>query len=179
MDMILSYRKYVLFSIIGLISILLVAYSLEGISMSLLNHPEEEVVVSSPMEGKITFNHAPAVGAKIERWLKWKDDVGETDTTITDENGNFSFPIIKDKVILSKISTFVMAQEIRVYFNGNEYPIWAKAKWDKGMYGELNGVPVNFRCELTDAFIAVEAGEGMLGTSCKWDKIKTKEEYND
>lgn len=151
------------------------SYSIEGVSMSLLNHPEEEVVVSSPMEGKITFNNKPVAGAKVERKLKWKDDTWETDTTTTDEQGNFSLPMVKDNVTLSKISTFVMAQEIRVYHEGTEYPIWAKAKHDKGIYGELDGRPSNFRCELTDAFIAVEAGEGMLGTSCKWDKIKPED----
>ncbi len=143
--------------------------------MSLFNKPEEEVVVCSPMEGKITYKNEPVSGAKIERFLKWKDDVGETDVAYTDKAGNFKLSEIKDTVTLSKISTFVMAQEIRVYYSGNEYPIWAKAKWDKGIYGELNGIPVNFRCELTDEFITVEAGEGMLITSCKWDSIKSKE----
>lgn len=171
MDMILPYRKYVSF-IIGLISILLVAYSLEGVSMSLLSHPEEEVVVSSPMEGKITFNNAPAAGAKIERLLKWKDDVGETDTTITDENGNFSLPIIKDKVTLSKISTFVMAQEIRVFYDGKEYLIWTMGKRSKKKYGELGGKPTNFRCELTDEDRPMRLERALLVTTCKWEMIE-------
>lgn len=173
--MILFINTKVLLVQISLIFIILTVYSVEGFSMSFLNHPEEEVVVSSPLEGKITFNGAPVAGAKIERLLVWKDDVGETDTAITDKDGNFNFPLIKDRVTLSKISTFVMHQEIRVYYEGVEYPIWAKAKSDKGLYGELNGMPVNLRCELTDDFVAVKAGEGLFGTSCKWDSIKIKE----
>lgn len=156
----------------AILFIILIAWSLEGFSMSLLNKPEEEVVVFSPMEGKITFNNIPVEGAKVERFLKWKDDTGEKDTTTTDADGNFSFPIKTDKVILSKISTFVMSQEIRVYYKDNEYPVWAKAKWDKGLYGELDGIPANFRCELTDDLTRVEAGEGMTYTLCKWDSIK-------
>ena len=154
---------------------LLLVFSVEAESMSLLFNPEEEVVVCSPMKGRITFNGESVAGAKVERFLKWKDEIGETDNTITDENGNFSLPIIKDKVKLSKISAFIMAQEIRVYFSGNTYPVWAKAKHDKGLYDELNGEPVNFTCELTDEFITVDAGKGMLITSCKWDSIKQKE----
>ena len=173
--MILFHKNKVLPIQVGLIFIILTTCSLEGFTMSFLNHPEEEVVVSSPIEGKITFKNAPAAGAKIERLLKWKDDKGETDTTITDENGNFSLPVIKDKVTIGKVTTFVMAQEIRVYYKDVEYTIWYKAKSDKGLYGELDGIPVNFRCELMDEFISIDTGIDMLGTSCKWDSIKPKE----
>lgn len=124
------------------------------------------------MKGRITFNGESVSGARVERFLKWKDETGEVDNTMTDENGNFSLPIIKDKVKLSKISTFIMAQEVRVYYSGNTHPKWAKAKHGKGLYGELDGEPVNFTCELTDEFVTVDAGEGMLITSCKWSSIK-------
>ena len=140
--------------------------------MSFLYHPEEEIVICSPMEGRITFNGAPAAGAKLERFVKWKDEDGQTDTTFTDGNGYFRFPIIKEKAKLPKLSQFVIGQEIHVYFNGDKYPVWAKAKREKGLYGELDGSPVNFRCDLTDELAPVDAGKGMLLTSCKWDSIE-------
>ena len=71
-----------------------------------------------------------------------------------------------------------MAQEIRVFVKGVEYPIWVKAKRGKALHDELGGKPVNFRCELTDEVIPVDLGvdvgpgSGLLGTSCKWDSIE-------
>ena len=132
---------------------------------------EEEVVIFSPMEGLITLNGEPVPDAKIERWLKWKDEEGEKDYFVTDKQGRFSIPIKKDVVTLSTISQFVMAQEVRVFVDGVEYPIWILSKGSKVIFGELGGVPVNFRCELTDELVRVEVEDGLLGTSCKWDLI--------
>lgn len=146
--------------------------------MSLLHHPEEELVLCSPMEGKITHNGIPVVGAKVERLIKWKDDVGQTDATTTDENGFFTLSIVIEKAKLPKLTQFVVAQELRVFYKGSEYQIWAKAKREKGLFDELYGIPVNFRCELTDELSLVDTGDdssGMLLTSCKWDSIKKKE----
>ena len=157
--------------------LVLLAYSLEGVSMSLLTRPEEEVVLCSPMEGRITFEGKPAVGAKIQRFIKWKDQVGEYDTVFTNDKGKFFLPEIKKKVKLNKIATFAVAQEVRVLYMGIEYPIWVKSKREKGIYGELGGQPVNFRCELTDDLVPIELGDeavggsGLLASSCKWDSI--------
>ena len=45
-------------------------------------------------------------------------------------------------------------------------------KRSKNEYGELGGIPINFRCDLNDEAIRVEVDNGLLGTSCKWDTIK-------
>ena len=132
---------------------------------------EEEVVIFSPMQGQITLNGKPVSNARIERYLKWKDEEGERDYFETDGDGWFEIPVKQDVVKLSTISQFVIAQEIRVYVDDVEYPIWAKAKREKGLFDELEGKPVNFRCELTDDFARVEAGRGTLLTSCKWDSL--------
>ena len=132
---------------------------------------EEEVVIFSPMQGQITLNGKPVSNARIERYLKWKDEEGERDYFETDGDGWFEIPVKQDVVKLSTISQFVVAQEIRVFIDDVEYPIWAKAKREKGLFDELEGKPVNFRCELMDDFARVEAGRGTLLTSCKWDSI--------
>ena len=90
----------------------------------------------------------------------------------TDENGYFELPIKTDVVTLGKLSTFVMAQEIYVHFQGEKLPVWAKSKRKKGLYGELDGVPQDLKCDLADGLVRLEVGEGMLLTSCKWDLIK-------
>lgn len=140
--------------------------------MSLLKHPEEEIVLSSPFEGVITLNHQPLAGAKVMRVLTWFETENATDSAETDKQGKFSLPVVTKTLALNKIGEFVVSQEIVVRYNGKEYPIWTKAKWNKGLYGELSGKPENFRCELTDEFKLVEEGKGLLATACKWTGIK-------
>lgn len=144
--------------------------------MSIFPEKTEDVVVASPMEGRITFNGNPVAGAKMERWLKWKDERGEVETTVTDGSGEFHFNAKQDSVKLSPLTEFVIGQEIRVYHEGTEYMIWYKAKVNTDMYGELGGRPTNLRCELTAEPVRVEAGEGLLGTSCVWDSIEPQGE---
>lgn len=152
--------------------ILLLTLSAETASMSFFTKPEEEVVLGSPIKGLITYKSEPAVNAKLERTIKWQDDVGETYSVTTDESGRFDLPIKKAKVKLSTISMFVMSQEIYVHYNNEKYLIWTIGKSSKVLYGELGGEPTNFRCELTDEVVAVEVKDGLLGTSCVWDSIE-------
>ena len=140
--------------------------------MPFFSKEKHDVVICSPMEGVITYKDKPVSGAKVERWLKWKDEKGEKDYVITDNNGKFSLPIVEDTVSLSPVSQFVMAQEIQVYFKDKKVPIWAKAKHGKGLYDELGGEPKGFSCELTDEFKKVDVDNGMLITSCTWKIIE-------
>ncbi|MDH5354711.1 MAG: hypothetical protein OEY09_09745, partial [Gammaproteobacteria bacterium] len=84
----------------------------------------------------------------------------------------FSLPIKKDKVRIPLLGEFRVAQEIYVYYKDEKIPIWAKSKIDINEYGELDGKPINFRCELTDELVVLENFNGLFGTSCKWDFIE-------
>ena len=159
-----------------LLILFLLIYSAEGVAMSFFTKPEEEIVLGSPMEGKLTLHGKPVVGARMVRWITWKDETGETDTTYINEDGRFNLPVIKVKAKLNKIVQFVAHQEINVSYKGNQYQIWVMGKFGKGMFSELNGKPINFRCELTDEIRRVETDDGLLGTSCKWDSIETYKE---
>jgi len=134
--------------------------------------PEEEVVLFSPMQGQITLNGKPVANARVERFLKWKDETGESDSFSTNQDGQFKIPVKKDAVKLSTISKFVIAQEIRVFIGKDEYLIWTMGTGNKTSYGELGGKPVNFRCELSDEMRRVDVDDGLLGTSCQWDSIE-------
>jgi hypothetical protein len=68
-----------------------------------------------------------------------------------------------------------MAQEIYIYIGQEEFPIWGMSKFSKELYGELNGIPKNFICDLADDLVSTDtAGDGVLYTSCKWDSIKER-----
>lgn len=133
-----------------------------------------EVVLFSPMQGKLTYQGKPAANAKIVLHVIWKDEVGEKETYYANEKGEFSLPIKKDKVRIPLLGEFNILQEIWVYYNDKEIPIWGRARGNIVEYGELGGIPINFRCELTDEPVSLNDKEGLFITSCKWDLIEKK-----
>jgi len=152
--------------------VILAAFTLEGVSMSFFTKTEEEVVLFSEMEGHITFNGEPVKNTKIERLIKWKDDVGEKDYIETDEKGYFNFKEVKVMAKLSPLSQFTVLQELTAFFNDKEFVIWTMGKRTKHKYGELDGIPINLRCELTDEDNPMRLKSGLIVTTCKWDKIE-------
>lgn len=132
----------------------------------------KEVVLSSPLEGTLTFDGKPAANAEIIRILKWKDDVGETESYFANEQGHFSLPLKKAKVRIPPLAEFVISQTILVRHEGQEIQIWGRTKRGTEIYNELGGRPVNFRCELTDEIEFIDVSDGLFGTSCKWDNLE-------
>jgi hypothetical protein len=108
----------------------------------------------------------------VVRKVDWNGNEEKPDSVVTDEAGRFSFPVMNRVLRRLFPVEFVAFQDIFVHFQGQEYQIWAMSKHDEGEeYGELGGIPVNLRCELTDELIPVEAKGGLFGTSCVWDSI--------
>jgi hypothetical protein len=141
----------------------------QGVAASMFKSNEENVTISSPFEGHITLNGKPAVGAKVERTLIWKDDIGETDSTTTDASGYFKLPAVNDTVKISPISTFVISQDISVTYENNTYAIWITGKSSTEMYSEFGGQPMNFRCELSDDEKHLRDNHSLITTRCSWD----------
>ena len=131
-----------------------------------------DVVLFSPMEGKMTYKGAPAANAKIVRTIIWKGDEGETDVFYTAQDGTFRLPIKRASIRVPMLTEFVLTQEVSVFYKGEEFTVWVKRKEELGLYGELDGKPINFRCELTDEEIYLEDFNGLFTTSCKWDSIE-------
>lgn len=150
-------------------------FPIKGVAMSMFSGEEQEVVLFSPMEGVITFEGKPAVGAKVVRWVKWKDEVGEKDAVSLSDDGKFAFSVKKDRVKLNPISKFVVTQRLTVAYKNEEYVIWAMGNGKVVMYGELGGKPLGLTCELTNERARIEVEDGLLMTSCQWDTIETKE----
>ncbi len=162
------YARYLL----GLSFLIMSVYSIEGVAMSSLLGTE--VVLFSPLIGKITYQGKPAANAKIVRLVRWKDDAGESDIFHTTANGEFSLPIKTTNVRIPMLAEFVISQEVTVIYNGSEFDIWLKSTTDIDEYGGLGGNPKNLRCELTDEAVNQENFNGLFSTSCKWDLIIKK-----
>lgn len=163
--LIISFSKFIAVAIF-------IAFTIEGVSMSLFSKEKEEVVLFSEMEGHITLNGNPVKNAKIQRDIKWKDDVGEKDFFETDDKGYFKLGELNAKAVLSGFSQLVVTQELTIIYKNNSFIIWSMGKLNKEKHGELGGIPINLRCDLKDEPIRVEVESGLLGTSCKWDSIK-------
>ena len=140
--------------------------------MSLLPSPQE-VVLASPMEGTLTFNGKPISGVKIQRKLSWYDDEGRfEDFVVTNTNGHFILPVIKDTVKVSGLMPLVISQEISARHNGEDVLIWALGKDSKIEYGELGGKPVNMRCELSNEKRITRDYNTPMMTRCTWDSLE-------
>ncbi len=150
---------------------LLMLLSLKGTAMSLFTLPEEEIVLFSEMKGYITLNGERVKNAKIERLIKWKDDVGEKDYFTTGEDGSFYLPTVTIKATLPKFREFVASHEINVFIKDKKYPIWVLSKMNKKIYGELEGKAVDMTCELESEEKILRFKDSFLLTHCKWKKI--------
>jgi hypothetical protein len=147
--------------------ILIVIWPSQGLAMSFFGS-KQSVVIASPLSGVITYEGAPVSNVKVERWLKWKDEDGETQESYTNEKGEFSFPQVSDKVRISPLSVFVITQNIHVYRNGGKATVWSIGKANYELYGEFGGEPKEFTCELTGDGEAVRSDGALIWTSCKW-----------
>lgn len=130
---------------------------------------KSEIVVFSPLEGRLLFKGDPAPNADISVWISWKDKKGETLHYKTDENGYFSIPqktaLYKDNALVQ----LVITQEITVEYGGENHLIWTLSKTDGGLNVEFGGEPKNLTCELTEGLNTIRTDEVLMGTKCNWE----------
>ena len=133
----------------------------------------EKVCIASGFEGRLTFQGKPASGARVVRKFNWKDEKGETEEIIADEDGRFSFPTHWDELRRLLPVQFVAHQSIFVYYHYKEYQIWGMGKMDKREFSEFGGKkPENFGCELTDEIRRIDLENEFVGTNCTWDSTE-------
>ena len=130
-----------------------------------------EAVLFSALEGQLTLQGKPATGAKINLWIKWKNEEGEHFSFTADENGFFHIP---QKVATYKenaLAQIVITQEITVEYGNESYLIWTLSKTSIHQFGELGGKASKLTCELTNDLEATRTDDILMGTSCSWDSI--------
>jgi hypothetical protein len=131
-----------------------------------------DVVLFSPLQGKLTYQGESASGAQINRTLAWKNKSGETESFFANEAGEFFLPMKAATIRIPGLAQLVVHQYIEVIFKGQSYPVWTYGKMERELNSELGGSAVNLLCELTDEVVRVEAPNGSLGTSFKWTYIE-------
>lgn len=146
---------------IKIITILGLGVLVLSILGGLFKKPEvTEAVLFSAVDGRVVKGGEPQAGATLIR--EWEfSEVGVTgrDETIVDEQGRFSFPIVKIPYRRSRFlaQEIVISQLIRVQLNEEEWRVWAGSKRnfragtefaDFGEAGESNEVPLRVVVDL-------------------------------
>lgn len=156
--------------IVVLVGIVFFTFVASGVAMtSLIRGEKTEIVVFSPMEGRLLFEGRPVSDAELELWVKWKDKKGETYHFRTDESGLFSIPRITDTYRDSPLAQLVITQEITVEYRGESYLIWTLSKGSGKLNVEFGGEPKNLVCELTEDLRPIRTDDALLGARCTWE----------
>lgn len=135
---------------------------------------KKEAVLFSTLEGQLTLNGAPAAGAKIKLWIKWKDAEGEYFDYTADEKGYFLIPEKSATYKESAIAQIVITQEITVNYEHTEYLIWTLSKTSTHRYGELGGRPENLTCEISNDLEPIRSNDILMATNCRWDSVSNQ-----
>lgn len=134
-----------------------------------------DVVLFSPMQGKLTYQGKPAANAKIVRHLIWKDQAGTKDIFYADENGYFSIPEKIENIKIPAFGEFRIVQQLDVHYENQEFMIWVKGSEHIDKFGGLKGPLENLSCEITSEIEKDYDFPGLFGTSCKWNNFSKKD----
>ena len=147
-----------------IISILLLLFSYGVTAMSV------KQCLFSEMTGVINFEGKPMAGVKLVRMVDYNK--AKYDETVTDENGNFHFPVIYRSNIVGMFlpMQFVVNQKITAYKDDVEYLVWRATTMNSTENYEARGKPLIVSCELTleeESYIPIDGN--LIYGHCTWD----------
>ena len=123
--------------------------------------------VFSAVEGVLTRNGEPVKGATIVRKVEWQRE--DSDKTVTDENGHFSFPAMYHRSAMKLLpAEFVASQDIIAIVDDDEYFLWHTTKREPEENAELRGSPMVFQCELSKEPRFDHSYDASIETICTW-----------
>ena len=127
-----------------------------------------EVYLFSDVSGYLTYENKPASNATVRRIVEMDGESYE-DTTETNSDGFFSFDALtkKERNILPK--EFVSHQKLIAEYDSKNILIWETVKRSEEENSELEGKPLNLKCELTDDTKFVHMMLHSIGTNCTWE----------
>ena len=121
---------------------------------------------------QLFFKGEPAAHAKVIRSyeLASKNEKHE-EFAVADAQGRFSFDsiVVQYRTPVLGPVEFLSRQRVFVEYQGEEYPIWVGAKFDKGEYAEFGEKFRKLRCELTEDIRRIDVKKSYYGTSCHWN----------
>ncbi|MGQ9425241.1 DUF6795 domain-containing protein [Gilvimarinus sp. F26214L] len=141
--------------------------------MAIFKGEKVEAVLFSPLEGTLLYRGEPAAGATLKRWVAWKDERGEVDTFIADDNGRFELPEKTARYRDDPLAQISIGQSVTVEYGGESFKIWDAGKSTTDLYGELGGRPIGLKCEITRREVDHHVDIGLVSTICQWDRLET------
>lgn len=149
-----------------IIGVALLALLVMGAGMGLLGR---KVWLFSETSGVVTRGGEPVAGVEVERAWQWNGDRKST-TTRTGPDGRFRFPAVTDRSLSSFLpGEVVIDQEITLRHDGSDYLAWQTAKRNYDENGELDGRPLELRCDLDAEPKVKEIGFKVIRGLCTWD----------
>mgnify|MGYP005749127003 CR=1 FL=1 len=122
-------------------------------------------VVFSAVEGVITLDGQPVVGAEVIR--RYEHRGLQVATVISDHAGGFAFPEVRRwHAAVFLPMEFVIPQQLEVRYQGKHWSIWSGTKRSPKANSELNGLPLRLACELTDDEQVYRQFGAILVTRC-------------
>lgn len=122
--------------------------------------------VFSPVKAQLLLNGEPVVGATIIRRWDWQKLREES--TVTDDNGYFHFPIVYEYSILRLLpAEIVIGQGLYAVVDGEEVSFWTNARRNPEENAEYQGHAIDIICDLKDEEILIKEFGARMVTLCK------------
>lgn len=125
---------------------------------------KEKVCIASGISGVILRNGQPVPDLIVRRKLSWKsENWDEIEEIKTDPKGKFSFSTRWEKIRFKFMTQPAFITEIDVQDDSLVEPIiFSTTKLAIEEYAEFDGIPNNFKCELTDEIRKVDTKYGFI-----------------
>lgn len=109
-------------------------------------------VLFSPVEGVVTLNGKPVVGAEVMQVVEWTvKDAPPGNTTKTDAQGRFAFPVVEGASLAAQLLPMRpnIRQTIILKTNDKDFNIYRLHKSNYDLYGENENKPLLLQCEIS------------------------------
>jgi hypothetical protein len=127
-----------------------------------------KVNIFSEVNGVLVVNGEVIDGAVVSRTVTWKGSEHE-DSVTTKDGGKFIFPsMVKRDLTKFMPSEFTAFQKITVHYQDEIIKIWETVKREPIENGELEGSPLNLKCDLSDPSRFVHLAINSIETKCTW-----------
>lgn len=124
-----------------------------------------KVCVFSEVKAQLLLDGKPVSGATVTRIWNW--DKRASDSTVTDVNGNFSFPAVHQRSIKPLLPLEItITQQLSTTLDGKDFILWRGAKRDGEEQSELDGAPFSLTCELTNEERLIDNYSSPILTLC-------------
>lgn len=125
-----------------------------------------KVCVFSKVEARLTLDGKPVSDVKVKRAWSWNGY--ESDTTVTDDNGYFSFPAVYVRSIQPLLPIEIsISQQLSTEHAGEDYTLWRGVKRDRAEHSELDGEPFKISCDLSNEERLLDKYRSPILTLCK------------